>query len=172
MLFRSRVIPVASWNIENSAPGVFATYDSAALVAAIEKAEQACDFVTVFVHWGLENKEYPEDYERTLAQQYIAAGADLVIGSHSHCLQGVEYIDGKPVFYSLGNFLFGQDGNTAAVKVTVDDEGQAEYAFVAAKETGAYTDRLTGEAGSELYRYLDGISYNAQIDEDGKISQE
>lgn len=110
------MIPVASWNVENQTPGVFATYDAAALNAKIGETKKECDYLTVYVHWGLEHKEYPEDYEHTLAEGYVNAGADLVIGSHPHCLQGVEYINGKPVFYSLGNFLFGQDGNTAAAK--------------------------------------------------------
>lgn len=171
-LAASRVIPVASWNVENQAPGVFATYDATALNAAIAEAKQSCDYVTVFVHWGLEHKEYPEDYERTLAAGYVNAGADLVIGSHSHCLQGAEYINGKPVFYSLGNFLFGQDGNTAAVKVTVAEDGGMQYSFVAAKEEGAYTRELTGAEAKNLYSYLDSISSHASVDENGVLSEE
>lgn len=171
-LAASRVIPVASWNVENQSPGVFATYDATALNAAITEAKQNCDYVTVFVHWGLEHKEYPEDYERTLAAGYVDAGADLVIGSHSHCLQGVEYINGKPVFYSLGNFLFGQNGNTAAVKVTVTEDGGVQYSFVAAKEEGAYTRELTGMEAKSLYSYLDSISFHASVDENGVLSEE
>lgn len=170
-LAASRVIPVASWNIENGVPGVFATYDAAALLNAITLAEEKCDYLTVFVHWGLEHKEYPEDYERALAAQYVEAGADLVIGSHSHCLQGVEYIDGKPVFYSLGNFLFGQDGNTAAVKVTIDEDGKIEYAFIAAKEEGAYTSEMSEGDAKVLYSYLTRISKNAVVDENGILSE-
>ena len=42
-----------------------------------------------------------------MGRQYIDAGADLVIGSHPHVLQGIEYYQGKPIVYSLGNFVFG-----------------------------------------------------------------
>lgn len=171
-LAASRVIPVASWNVENQVPGVFATYDAAALNAAIAEAKEECDYLTVFVHWGLEHKEYPEDYEHTLAKGYVDAGADLVIGSHSHCLQGVEYINGKPVFYSLGNFLFGQDGNTVAVKVTVAPDKMAQYAFVAAKEEGAYTRELSGSEAENLYSYLSSISFHASVDENGIVREE
>ena len=170
-LAASRVIPVASWNVENQTPGVFATYDATALDAAIAETKKECDYLTVFVHWGLEHREYPEDYEHTLAAGYVDAGADLVIGSHSHCLQGVEYINGKPVFYSLGNFLFGQDGNTAAVKVTVAPDGTAQYAFVAAREKGACTMKLSGEEERQLYTYLDSISFHASVDGNGVLSE-
>ncbi len=60
----------------------------------------------VLIHWGIERDEMPQEYQRALAKRYIDAGADLVIGSHPHVLQGIEYYKGKPIFYSLGNFVF------------------------------------------------------------------
>ena len=168
-LAASRVLPVASWNVENTAPGVFSTYDATALVEEIKKVRAECDYLTVFVHWGLERKEYPESYQKTLAMQYIDAGADAVIGSHSHCLQGVEYINGKPVFYSLGNFLFGQDGNTVALKAVIGEDGSVTYAFVAAKEQGARTISCEETEAKSLYDYLTSISVNAVVRDDGVI---
>ena len=102
----SRVIPEASWNASRYSSGVFTTYDAAQLVEEIRKAKESCDFVAVLVHWGIERNTFPEDYQKTLARQYIDAGADAVIGSHPHVLQGIEYYQGKPIFYSLGNFIF------------------------------------------------------------------
>ena len=52
-------------------------------------------------------KGRPEEYQRSLGKQYIDAGADLVIGSHPHVLQGIEEYKGKNIVYSLGNFCFG-----------------------------------------------------------------
>ena len=98
-LAASRVLPVAGWNVESAAPGVLSTYDETRFVNAIAEARSQCDVLVVYVHWGLEHQEKPEAYQRTLAQKYIEAGADVVFGAHSHCLQGIEYIDGKPVFY-------------------------------------------------------------------------
>lgn len=63
--------------------------------------------MVVLIHWGIEREEKPQEYQRALAKRYIDAGADLVIGSHPHVLQGIEYYKGKPIFYSLGNFVFG-----------------------------------------------------------------
>ena len=47
--------------------------------------------MVVYVHWGIERAEHPEEYQRTMGKQYIDAGADLVVGSHPHVLQGIEY---------------------------------------------------------------------------------
>ncbi|MDE7325616.1 MAG: CapA family protein, partial [Lachnospiraceae bacterium] len=68
------------------------------------------DFVVVYAHWGSENVHEVRDYQKAHAKEIAAAGADLIIGSHPHCLQEMEYIvteDGKsvPCFYSLGNVV-------------------------------------------------------------------
>ena len=75
----SRVIPVAEWNAGKGVSGVFTTYDPARLLEEIEKAKETCDFVVVYVHWGIERNTIPEDYQRSLGQAYIEAGADAVI---------------------------------------------------------------------------------------------
>jgi len=60
----------------------------------------------VLIHWGLEQKKYPSPEQRKIARELINAGSDLIIGSHSHTIQGYELYCGKYIFYSLGNFLF------------------------------------------------------------------
>lgn len=64
------------------------TYDPKILVDEIKKLREQCDYLVVYVHWGIERSERPEDYQRSLGKQYIDAGADVVIGSHPHVLQG------------------------------------------------------------------------------------
>ena len=61
----------------------------------------------VFAHWG-EEYAAATAYQKKLAQQFVTAGADVVIGAHPHVVQEHEYIEGVPVFYSLGNFIFDQ----------------------------------------------------------------
>ena len=121
-LCASRVIPVTDWNATNDRPGMLTTYDPTILLQQIEEAENSADYTVVYVHWGLEHKEYPEEYQKTLARQYIDKGADVVIGCHTHCLQGAEIYNGKPIIYSLGNFMFGGTiDRTMVVKITLDD---------------------------------------------------
>ena len=62
-------------------------------------------------HWGIEGDHYPNDYQQKLAHQIIDWGADVLIGTHPHVLQGVELYKGKLICYSLGNFCFGGNRN-------------------------------------------------------------
>lgn len=172
-LAASRVIPVVGWNIENGAPGVLATYDETRLVEAIEEARDQCDVLVVFIHWGVEHQSTPEAYQRSLAQSYVDAGADLVIGAHTHCLQGIEYIDGKPVFYSLGNFIFGTDiSQTMAVQVTVDEDNTLTCRLVGATASGGQTRVMSDEQQRQLNSYVQGISSGVTVEEDGTVKEQ
>lgn len=60
---------------------------------------------------GIEGDHYPNDYQQKLAHQVIDWGADLLVGTHPHVLQGMELYNGKMICYSLGNFCFGGNRN-------------------------------------------------------------
>lgn len=100
----------------------------------IEQAKQEADFVIVFPHWGTEDTFSPDNDQLTWAQEMADAGADLIIGGHTHTLQPVELLtaaDGRdvPVYYSLGNFLSHQKekmnllGGMASVTIVKDADG-------------------------------------------------
>ena len=67
---------------------------------------QECDFRIVCVHWGVEFISYPYNDQKQFAHFLIDSGADLVIGTHPHVMQGMEIYKGKHIFYSLGNCVF------------------------------------------------------------------
>ncbi len=170
-LAASRVIPVVSWDVNNSSPGVFTTYDPTQLVAAIQEARDKCDYLTVLVHWGIERDAYPQEYQTQLAKQYIDAGADLIIGAHPHVLQGISYYNGKPICYSLGNFIFNQEiPQTAMVKVTIEKGQEPVIQLLAASATGAYTYLCEGQQETDIYQYIQQISTGITIDADGYLS--
>ena len=172
ILCASRVYPSADWDVRNSQPGVFSTYDETLLVEQIEAAKEENDLVIVYVHWGVEKEETPEDYQRELAQAYIDAGADLVIGCHPHVLQGIEYYEGVPIVYSLGNFLFNEAiDQTALLKVYIDEEGTLALQLIAAEAENSLTRALSGEEEEAVYEYVESISYGARIDDQGYVSQ-
>ena len=75
------------------------------------KEEENVDLVIANFHWGMEYNHQMTDVQRKRAHLAIDSGADIVIGSHPHCLQGGEIYKGKYIIYSLGNFVFG--GNSA-----------------------------------------------------------
>lgn len=167
----SRVIPVASWKVENSAPGIFSCYDDTRLVELVAEAKEECDFLAVYPHWGVEYAAYPESYQTKIAERCIEAGADVIVGSHTHCLQGVSYINGKPVFYSLGNFIFGQNIDRSAIlKVTVDDAGNVSCQFLPVYAAGGVTYLAEGEQAEQICRYLDSIS-DASVGADGSVTE-
>lgn len=79
---------------------------------AISLAKSEADYVLVAVHWGTTTRRVTPiqgmiaEYQGPLGHAFIDAGADIVFGNHSHNLHGVEVYRGKPIFYSLGNFIF------------------------------------------------------------------
>jgi poly-gamma-glutamate synthesis protein (capsule biosynthesis protein) len=75
---------------------------------AIAAARKVSDVVIVMPHWGPEDVPNPNWSQKTLAQHAVDAGADLVMGNHTHVVQAIDTIDGVPVFYGLGNFVFDQ----------------------------------------------------------------
>lgn len=162
----TRVSPSYDWYATDSQPGMFQTYDPAKLNAAIEAAEKTCDHIIVFVHWGIEHAEYPEDYQRTLAKGYIDAGADLIVGCHPHILQGFEYYRDVPVVYSLGNYLFGnRDGDTLLLKAAFHTDGTLDIQLVPCKRQNGILSVI--EDPSSLYRHLTELSFNAEISPEG-----
>ena len=80
----------------------------------IQKAEQMADVVIVCPHWGAEYKTVPTRYQQEFAMQMTEAGADVIIGTHPHVVQPVEWIESENgnralCYYSLGNYVSGQD---------------------------------------------------------------
>ncbi len=140
----SRVYMAASWAAGADHPGVFSTYDPALPLSEIRAAREKCDYLVVYVHWGIERNTVPEDYQRNMGRQYIDAGADLVVGSHPHVLQEIETYAGKPIAYSLGNFVFGSSiPETELLKVVLKD-GEAsrfetEVVTIPCTSSGGYT---------------------------------
>lgn len=83
-----------------------------ATVEEIQNAKKYSDVIIVYCHWGVEYSAVPTYAMKSLAHQFIDAGADLVVGSHPHVIEGPEgtpetYKD-KRIYYSLGNFIFDQ----------------------------------------------------------------
>jgi poly-gamma-glutamate synthesis protein (capsule biosynthesis protein) len=78
----------------------------AKLGTAIKKARSNANLVVCLVHWGIENSEKITDEQRDLARWLIDHGVDLVVGSHPHCVQSIDFYHGRPIAYSLGNLVF------------------------------------------------------------------
>ena len=174
----SRVIPYASWDVRNAQPGLFTCYDPTELVARTQAAKSRCDYLFVMIHWGIEHTTKLEAYQSQIGHAVIDAGADAVIGTHPHILQGIEYYGGKPIFYSLGNFIFNRDiSQTAVVRVTVDEEAGVSYTVIPCYAGGAttYLSNETGTTGydktEEILETLRGLSPNVELAADGNMTE-
>jgi poly-gamma-glutamate synthesis protein (capsule biosynthesis protein) len=167
----SRVIPEPTWNAYANKPGMLTTYDPAYLVEDIKTARSQSDYVVVYVHWGLEKHETPEEYQRNLAKQYIDAGADLVVGSHPHVLQGIEYYKGKPIVYSLGNFMFYSNiKQTALLKVSLNGQNEGSLRLIPGKAVNSLTGEVVkADEKQKFYEYMSNISFGIQFDSDGTV---
>ncbi len=87
-------------------PGIAWSEDSH-VIADIRAARKAgADLVIPFMHWGWEREPKPSARQRALARRMIDAGAAAVVGGHPHVTQGAELYRGRPIVYSLGNFVF------------------------------------------------------------------
>ena len=170
-LAATRVIPVAGWDVRNKQPGLFTTYDDTRLVERIRESKEECDFLAVYVHWGIEREEYPEEYQNVIAKHCVEAGADVIIGAHPHVLQGIEFIEGKPIFYSLGNYIFNNSTpKTMLVKVLIKSDDTVEYSLIPAFATNGQTQAMEGAEAEKLYTYMNEISVKNYVNSDGSVT--
>lgn len=157
----------------DSSAGVLRTFSPEAFLEVIRRAEETSDFVVVYVHWGTEGVNQFEGDQQLLGHQYIDAGADLVIGDHPHCLQGVEYYKGAPIFYSLGNYWFNSRTlDTGLVEADICRDGLLELRFVPCLQQNCRTSLVTDPVQQQrVFRFLESISANASVDELGVIRE-
>lgn len=97
-------------------------------LAKIAEYDTQVDVLIVFMHCGTEEAFDITSYQEDLGRALIDNGADIVIGGHSHTLQPIEFYNGKPIFYSIGNLIFWHvdddiDGLTCIFNITVDKDG-------------------------------------------------
>lgn len=122
------------------------------LVADVKRARPKVDLLVTFFHWGADDQTEPLKLQRDRGKAVIDAGADLVVGTHTHVLQPEEWYKGKLIFYGLGNFVFSG--------MNFDDKHR----------TGAYLEVDVGPKGlldRRMYRTtLDGVGAPHWLDPD------
>jgi hypothetical protein len=102
-----RAAVIALTDVENASDRTVAKASERDRVSrAIVQARANAAFVLCLVHWGDENTQKVTERQRALARWLIDQQVDLVVGSHSHCLQPLDFYHGRPIIYSLGNLVF------------------------------------------------------------------
>ena len=147
--------------------------DREQMKADISLAKKQSDFVIVCPHWGTEYVYQPTKQQKKLTQFFLDEGVDLVLGTHPHVLEPVEWVENEDgthrmlVYYSLGNFVSNQDamarmlGGMAKIKlIKKGDEVVIDEASIEPLVTHTYYD-----GGQRFTTYL--------LDEyDGKLAKE
>ncbi len=157
-------------------PGILRCYDTDLFCQAIREAKEHADFCIAFVHWGTEYSYELEQAQMDTGRLYLDAGADAVIGAHSHCLQGMEYYDGKPVIYSLGNYWFnGKTLDTMLVQLAFSGDDAFSQMTVrvvpAVQEEYRTTYAKSFAEQRRIYDFLESISVNVQISDQGFVTE-
>jgi poly-gamma-glutamate synthesis protein (capsule biosynthesis protein) len=108
-LFNSVTVPLENWYDLDDRPGICQA-NASTLAAAIStyRAAHPATKIIVILHWGVEFQTIPSMQQRLDAETLLQAGADAIIGHHPHVVQPLRFVRNKPVFYSLGNFVFDQ----------------------------------------------------------------
>lgn len=152
-------------------------------IEALKK--EGCALIIGMFHWGIESEYTPTNEQVELAHAAIDNGCDLVLGSHPHVLQGVEYYKGSYICYSLGNFVFGgnddpSDKNTMMFQqlftfkdgwLVVDDQTVKSADMIPCRLTSSSSgnnyqpEPLTGSAATKLIKKVN--EYSADLEGDG-----
>ena len=111
-------------------------------------------------------------YKNELAKKYIDAGADAVIGAHPHILQGMEIYNGKPVVYSLGNFLFGTKTLDSGLAVLRIENGSISLKFMPGRQENSEVKYLglDSERDRIFSKIIDISPSKIKIDSDGNVT--
>lgn len=104
----TRVTPAVDWYAGAKKAGILGAYKvhEIEVLEAVKGLEGKCDLLVVSLHWGKEGSTAVREQEVELAHLLIDSGVDVIMGHHPHVVQRVEMYKGKPIFYSLGNFIF------------------------------------------------------------------
>jgi poly-gamma-glutamate capsule biosynthesis protein CapA/YwtB (metallophosphatase superfamily) len=119
-LFSSVILPLENWSYLPDSCGMCQASidDLKTQISDFKKVNQGYK-VVVILHWGAEFQETPQPGQRQQAEELIDAGADAIIGHHPHVVQPYSIYKGKPIFYSIGNFVFDQEYEPATKAILV-----------------------------------------------------
>ncbi|MDR0861756.1 MAG: CapA family protein [Oscillospiraceae bacterium] len=170
----SQILSYLDWPATDSKPGLLIAREPTNLGAfgtAIKSARESCDYVIVYMHWGVELDSKPNQRQTSFAHALIDAGVDAVIGAHAHVVQTFEYYKGKPIAYSLGNFLFNsQKPETVAAFLELEN-GAVKLSVVPCRISGTLTAPAAANAAATMLADWNANNVNCAFDINGVLQQ-
>lgn len=140
--------------------------DSEKLAQSFSYLQTQSDFQVVYIHWGNEYQLTHSSEQEKLATELIELGADLIVGHHPHVVQDIDVINGVPVFYSLGNFIFDQYFSTEVetgliLSLSFEPEAQIVLLPVSSEHSPAAPYLMDDRAAAV---YLEDIAHRSDVD--------
>ena len=154
-------------------PGILEAYDTAEFNRVISEASEECDYLIAYIHWGPEDETQHTEEQTEEGTRFLVSGADIVVGGHPHVLEGIRYVDGKPIVYSMGDFWFNDETKyTGLLNLDITYDGLAEMSFTPCLQTDYTTQYISdGAEQREMFDYLEGLSEGVEIDDGGVITE-
>lgn len=126
---------------------VYQDIEEIKILNQIEALKKQSDFLIISPHWGVEYQEKANKKQENLARKMIDSGADLIIGHHPHVIQNYEIYKEKPIFYSLGNFIFDQyfskeTQEGLAVSIIINKNNQIQKTVYKIKTQGSKIEEI------------------------------
>lgn len=111
--------PTRDWAATDDRAGIAVALDPSRLLQEVRRTRRSADVVVVYLHWGIQGQRCPSQDQRTLATALVDAGADIVVGSHTHRLQGDGRLANGYVAYGLGNYAWYSPGDATSSRTGV-----------------------------------------------------
>jgi poly-gamma-glutamate synthesis protein (capsule biosynthesis protein) len=128
---------VSQWTATDRRPGLAFTIDPTRLLDEVTATRPQVDTLVVFLHWGTEQTHCASPEQHSLALALVAAGADIIVGSHAHRVFGAGHVGTSLVAYGLGNFVYwredGESGSSGVLKVTATGRRVDSYSWLPAR---------------------------------------
>lgn len=163
--------PGIAW-LDPSKPGGWAAIMSPRIAAAREQA----DIVLIAIHWGRNNAQQPDAQEIAGGRALIDAGADAVLGSSAHLLQGIEIYKGRPILHDAGDLLFDamvrSDKDSGVFTLTINERGVTAIHFAPLEIGFCKTLPLGHSAATEAVQRFamkcEALGTKLEVTEDGR----
>jgi hypothetical protein len=162
------------WSTTKSNDPGAAGFDTISNFYSIQAAKTKADFVILITHGGHENHHLPSKSFRDLLRFFVDAGADAIVNHHTHCISGYEIYKGKPIYYSIGNFLFDKKssdlsnwnkGLAVQIDFSEDHITSNHHIFYQSVNNKSF-ELLEGDVAEKELKKLDELSATIQSDDD------
>ena len=150
-------------------PGVLFCFDDELFLAAVANAREIGDFVIAVPHWGTEMSVELELVQIELARKLIDTGADVVVGSHPHILQGMEFYNDKLIVYSLGDFWFNDERTPTLILDIEITDGKPQFKITPALQFEQQV-LSSEEISAEVLALMRELSPETEIDDNGYVT--